>query len=53
MDSSGRDVAVESKIKPAATSDKPKNLDKTKEYRMTLSLNMAIKNNDMSNKDKL
>jgi hypothetical protein len=44
---------MESKIKPAAISDRPRNLDNTKAYRITLSLNIAIKNKDMSNKDKL
>ncbi len=45
-ESSGKDVATDNKMKPAAISDKPKALDNTETYLMILSLTTAIKNRD-------
>jgi len=52
-ESSGKDVATESKMNPAAISDSPKSLDSTMTYRMILSLTMAISNKDIASKGML
>ena len=45
-ESSGSEVMTERKMKPAAISDKPRTLDITSTYRMTLSLTNIIRNSD-------
>jgi len=47
-ESSGREVTSESKIKPAATSDRPNPLEITSTYLITLSLKMPIKTKEIS-----
>lgn len=52
-ESSGKDVVTESRMKPAAISDRPKTLDSTRTYRMTLSLSTAISDRDKISKGTL
>ncbi len=49
-ESSGRDVVTDNRMKPAAICDKPRTLDKTMTYLMTLSLSRVINNSDTANK---
>jgi len=52
-ESSGKDVATESKMNPAAISDNPKSLDNTMTYRIILSLSTAINNKDIAKRGML
>ena len=49
-ESSGSDVVMERRMKPAAISDRPRALDITSTYRMILSLISIISNNDIASK---
>ena len=52
-ESSGSDVVIERIIKPAAISDRPRNLDIVNTYRISLSLIRTISSNDMANRGTL
>ena len=52
-ESSGNDVMMERRMKPAAISDSPRALDITRTYRMIRSLISIINSNDMAKMGKL